>query len=105
MHCMKEQLSRERRRLVDKLAWQSCSLLVILFFLSNAEETRATPNLVRCNVGWGGSSALQTIPSNKINDGYCDCPTDGADEPDTAACSGIESWTGSGETVAFTDLG
>lgn len=38
----------------------------------------------------------QTIPASNINDGYCDCPHDGLDEPNTEACSGstIGGWAG-----------
>lgn len=36
------------------------------------------------------------ISADKINDGYCDCPLDGLDEPDTEACSGalVGGWAG-----------
>jgi hypothetical protein len=49
---------------------------------------------VTCPKGWG-SSESHTVPENRINDGYCDCPTTGADEPATEACSGHASWPGS----------
>ena len=45
-----------------------------------------------CESGYGG--ALQEIPEEWMNDGYCDCPLDGADEPNTAACSGSGGWDG-----------
>jgi len=32
------------------------------------------------------------VPADWINDGYCDCPTSGADEPLTNACAGMEYW-------------
>lgn len=51
--------------------------------------------------GWGlniGGSSKRTavIPSDWMNDGYCDCPFDGLDEPNTNACSGstIGGWAG-----------
>jgi len=34
------------------------------------------------------------VPGEWINDGYCDCPLDGIDEPDTDACSGSANWAG-----------
>lgn len=42
---------------------------------------------LECEIGWG-KLGIQKIPEEKINDGYCDCPLDGADEPHTNACSG-----------------
>jgi len=49
---------------------------------------------LRCLSGWSDSS--REIPETRINDGYCDCPVDGADEVDTGACSGsVEGgWAG-----------
>ena len=43
---------------------------------------------IRCASGWSRSNKLQTIPPERINDGYCDCPLDGLDEVETGACSG-----------------
>ncbi|KAL3926756.1 MAG: hypothetical protein SGBAC_013345 [Bacillariaceae sp.] len=37
---------------------------------------------------------MTVIPDSWINDGYCDCPFDGKDEPNTAACSGSTAWPG-----------
>lgn len=36
----------------------------------------------------GAPKTLHTISADRINDGYCDCPLDGLDEPETGACSG-----------------
>ena len=47
---------------------------------------------LKCPSGWG--SAEQEVPEDRINDGYCDCPTNGADEPNTEACAGHEYWPG-----------
>lgn len=45
--------------------------------------------------GFGSNKKKQvTIPPQRINDGYCDCPLDGLDEPNTEACSGSSGWTG-----------
>ncbi|KAL7581221.1 hypothetical protein ACA910_006003 [Epithemia clementina (nom. ined.)] len=41
-----------------------------------------------------GETSPKVIPADKINDGYCDCPQTGADEPETAACSGSYAWGG-----------
>ena len=42
---------------------------------------------IRC-AGFANRSFLRTLPASAINDGYCDCPHDGQDEPDTGACAG-----------------
>lgn len=54
---------------------------------------------VECpGVSWSGRGSLEentfVIPADRINDGYCDCPLTGADEPDTAACAGSSTWAG-----------
>ena len=64
-------------------------LWFLLFLLLT--PTRA----IRCPTGWGENAQQQTIPDQRINDGYCDCPTTGADEPDTEACAGRQFWPGS----------
>jgi Glucosidase II beta subunit-like len=44
---------------------------------------------LECAIGWGkDSSAMHKVTVEQINDGYCDCPLDGSDEPHTNACSG-----------------
>lgn len=55
---------------------------------------------LECLSGWesgeigDGGGKLVNIPEDWINDGYCDCPMDGKDEPDTNACSGSQYWPG-----------
>jgi hypothetical protein len=53
----------------------------------------AAASSVACPAGWG-SNEDQVVPPERVNDGYCDCPTTGADEPETNACSGGASWHG-----------
>mmetsp|Transcript_9683 Transcript_9683/g.22755 ORF Transcript_9683/g.22755 Transcript_9683/m.22755 type:complete len:785 (-) Transcript_9683:78-2432(-) len=57
----------------------------LLFSLSSAGD-------LKCATGLDGKEAV--IPEAWINDGYCDCPFDGQDEPNTEACSGSTSWPG-----------
>lgn len=52
----------------------------------------ATTTTLQCAGGRSGD--VREIPQSWINDGYCDCPLDGKDEPDTGACSGSLSWPG-----------
>jgi len=53
-------------------------------------------NAIECNVGWGALRKLQMVPEAWMNDGFCDCPIDGVDEPNTEACSGsgMGGWAG-----------
>jgi len=48
---------------------------------------------------------LITISPSQINDGYCDCPLDGIDEPNTSACSGSidGGWAGVSSKYKSTD--
>lgn len=48
---------------------------------------------ITCQSGWNGNSEI-VIPHEWMDDGYCDCPFDGKDEPNTNACSGSISWAG-----------
>ena len=48
---------------------------------------------ITCRSGWNGNSEI-AIPHEWMDDGYCDCPFDGKDEPNTNACSGSLSWAG-----------
>ena len=41
---------------------------------------------IKCQTGWTNTPIV--IGPSQINDGYCDCPHDGLDEPNTGACSG-----------------
>ena len=54
---------------------------------------------LECEIGWG--SGTHKIPESKVNDGYCDCPVDGADEPNTDACAGAAAggWPGVAATA------
>jgi hypothetical protein len=61
-----------------------------------------TDTELRCVVGWG-SNEVRVIQPDKINDGYCDCPLDGADETNTDACSGIDAWPGASIHMANDD--
>lgn len=49
---------------------------------------------IQCATGWKSHDVKVIIPESWINDGYCDCPFDGLDEPDTDACSGSKDWPG-----------
>ena len=60
--------------------------LSILFSVSSAGD-------LKCATGLDGRTET-VIPEAWINDGYCDCPFDGKDEPNTEACSGSSSWPG-----------
>lgn len=54
----------------------------------------AVAQVLECPVGWGENSPIIQIPTDRINDGYCDCPTTGMDETETNACSGSAHWPG-----------
>jgi hypothetical protein len=77
------------------LVWTTLSLTALLPVKVSAQESSET---LRCLVGWG-SDVVRVIPPHWINDGYCDCPLDGADETNTDACSGIDAWPGSNIAV------
>jgi len=49
---------------------------------------------LECSSGF--SDNVRVIPDSYINDGFCDCPLDGLDEPATDACSGsaVGGWAG-----------
>lgn len=66
----------------------SQGFLVALLLLAALPKTSA----VSCQTGW--SNQVQEIPQEWINDGYCDCPFDAVDEPNTDACSGSTVWPG-----------
>jgi hypothetical protein len=63
-----------------------------LFVLGVLCSCRATTE-IKCAAGFGQEERV--IKSEWINDGYCDCPLDGQDEPETEACSGSAvGWAG-----------
>lgn len=49
---------------------------------------------LECAIGWG--KGTHVISKDLMDDGYCDCPLDGADETNTNACSGsmVGAFTG-----------
>jgi hypothetical protein len=73
--------------------WTSKLLLVVLVVTSTTTDSVVVA--LKCASGWT-VGVIQDIPDDWVNDGYCDCPLDGADEPDTDACSGSQSWPGVG---------
>ena len=65
------------------------SRVLAVLLLASAKAAQAQ---LKCATGW--NDEVKVIPPEWINDGYCDCPLDGSDEPDTEACSGSVSWPG-----------
>ena len=78
------------RRLLHRV--NVCGLLLNLLVVAVV----AKDNGIQCATGWGNDNKLRVIPSEWMNDGYCDCPLDGLDEPNTNACSGsaVGGWPG-----------
>ena len=71
------------------------SIGALLITTVAAAAAAASPTtVVECATGWG--SWNHKVSADRINDGYCDCPLDGSDEPNTNACSGsmVGSFTG-----------
>lgn len=61
--------------------------------LVSSKLAASSVTALQCATGWKAGESRE-IPADWINDGYCDCPLDGADEPDTDACSGSQAWPG-----------
>ena len=86
----------------SSLPWPSClpgSSLVLPVDAADAgtNTDSGSSGVLKCSGGWDSSSSAEKmveIPKSWINDGYCDCPYDGLDEPQTEACSGSSSWPG-----------
>ena len=64
-----------------------------VFVAAGTEGEGDSPTATTCLTGWNSNSET-AIPEKWMNDGYCDCPFDGKDEPSTNACSGSLSWAG-----------
>ena len=62
------------------------------------------PPSIRC-AAFANRSVLRSLPASAINDGYCDCPHDGQDEPDTGACAGSVDGGWAGVPAADIDSG
>lgn len=73
------------------------ALFVVTVVLAPAAVPVVTADTIQCATGW--NQEMKDIPQDWINDGYCDCPLDGADEPNTDACSGSRAWPGIQLTV------
>ena len=78
-------------------------LLVVLLLLhyeyaiassssSSSTSLSSSSSSIECLSGWTNQPIV--VPPEHINDDYCDCPHDGADEPNTSACSGSVNWAG-----------
>ena len=80
----------------SSLPWPSCLTVSSLVLPVDAADS-GTSAVLKCSGGWDSLSSAEKmveIPKSWINDGYCDCPYDGLDEPQTEACSGSSSWPG-----------
>jgi hypothetical protein len=69
------------------------TILFLYLFASTLTPTLAS---LSCAAGFGSPRKSRVISEDRINDGYCDCPLDAADEPLTDACSGsvVGGWAG-----------
>ena len=74
------------------------SLLLVILLLfqlvaptTQQQETTTPSSPLLCRHADGSTTV---IPDHQRNDNYCDCPTTGIDEPDTAACAGSRYWPG-----------
>jgi hypothetical protein len=72
------------------LVWTTLSLTALSL---STQVSAQDQQPLRCVQGWGSDQVK--VPPHWINDGYCDCPFDGADESNTDACSGIDGRPGS----------
>lgn len=78
---------------MTRFSWSPLVMVVVLA-ASGSVRIQATPATVaECPAGFGSETMVRLLPS-QINDGYCDCPTTGQDEPKTQACSGQDAWPG-----------
>ncbi|KAL7485816.1 hypothetical protein ACHAW6_011408 [Cyclotella cf. meneghiniana] len=83
-----------------------CKLSILITLLIHfLTLSTSAPQPIKCaSNAWFATSpqSLQTIPADKINDDYCDCPFDGLDEPETGACAGSVDgmWAGLGRVKA-----
>mmetsp|Transcript_22642 Transcript_22642/g.53466 ORF Transcript_22642/g.53466 Transcript_22642/m.53466 type:complete len:803 (+) Transcript_22642:228-2636(+) len=81
------------------LPFLSFPLVLLLVGCAPRDTLADDGETITCLGGWAGD-AQQHIPKAWINDGYCDCPFDGKDEPNTNACSGSSGWPGVGTVAA-----
>lgn len=54
--------------------------------LENPKDTNAAVLHANSSATFKCEASGKVIPSDKVNDDYCDCPEDGSDEPRTNAC-------------------
>jgi hypothetical protein len=92
-------------RTTPAVAWSfasSCQSLLwilpilLLLLLESVHGNTNTQSEIRCVTAWGNGDGdrMVPLPSDKVNDGYCDCLDSGTDEPQTSACSGMFQWAG-----------
>ena len=74
-----------RRIAMPSVRASIAALLLVAAAVHVSADDQGQP--IRC-AGFANRSVLRTLPASAINDGYCDCPHDGQDEPDTGACAG-----------------
>ena len=74
---------------------QAIELITDIFYDLGVKGVQIEDPRLDPEEGWGADAVVQDIPPARVNDGYCDCPTTGADEPATEACAGREHWPGS----------
>jgi hypothetical protein len=84
------------RTLRQSLFWILPVLLLLLLGSKSVHGNANTQSEIRCVTVWGNGDGdrMVLLPSDKVNDEYCDCLDSGADEPQTSACSGIFQWAG-----------
>ena len=80
-------------------------LNVILVVSASPSSSSSSSSSIQCRSGWSTNTQI-TISPSQINDGYCDCPYDGYDEPNTDACSGSMDggWAGISPRYISSDL-
>jgi protein kinase C substrate 80K-H len=78
--------------MIMKFAMRNTRLSWLVAVIISSSWFLASSSALQCATGLG--SQVVDIPEEWLNDGYCDCPLDGADEPGTDACSGSQGWPG-----------
>ena len=79
--------------------------VILVVSASPSSSSSSSSSSIQCRSGWSTKTQI-TISPSQINDGYCDCPYDGYDEPNTDACSGSMDggWAGISPKYISSDL-